>query len=173
MSALNEPNCRKIGNKLHISLMLKVPIDIEVELLGMLPTDSHQVEGEDFVSQTENLKSAVVMTEVSQVEFEEQIRVLSNQIVAELFQGGEVFSTFEETQDEDNLGNQESTPTPEESTVDILLLEKDNAAIEEVTHTPERQKRRFIDSLNDGLTLGVNVVGTALFLGKLANYSWE
>jgi hypothetical protein len=172
MSAFPEPNCRLEGNKLHVSLMLKVPIDIEVELLGMLPT-SHQVEGQDLVSQTENLKSAVVMSEVSQVEFEEQIRVLSNQIVAELFQGGEVFSTFEETQDEDNLVNQESTPTPEESTVDILLLEKDNAVLEEVTHTPERQKRRFIDSLNDGLTLGVNVVGTALFLGKLANYSWE
>jgi hypothetical protein len=171
MSALPEPNCRLEGNKLHISLMLKVPIDIEVELLGMSPT-SHQVEGEGFVRQTEDLKSAVVMSEASQVEFEEQIRILSNQIVAELFQGGEAFSTFEETQYEDNLVNQETTSTAD-SGVDILLLEKDDAAIEEVTHTPEKQKRRFIDSLNDGLTLAVNAVGTALFLGKLANYSWE
>jgi len=167
MSALPEPNCRLEGNKLHVSLML----NIEVEL-GMSPT-SHQVEGEEFVSHTENLKSAVVISEMSQVEFEEQIRVLSNQIVAELFQGGEAFSTFEETPDEDNLVNQESTSTSEESAVDILLLEKDDAAIIEVTQTPEIQKRRFIDSLNDGLTLTVNVVGTALFLGKLANYTWE
>lgn len=172
MSALNEPNCRLEGNKLHLSLMLKVPIDIEVELLGMSPT-SHQLEDKGFVRQTENLKSAVVMSEASQVEFEEQIRVLSNQIVAELFQVNKVFSTFEETQYEDNLVNQESTSTPEESAVDILLLEKDDADVEEVTHTPEKQKRRFIDSLNDGLTLAVNAVGTALFLGKLANYSWE
>ncbi len=170
MSALPEPNYRLEANKLHISLMLKVPIDIEVEL-GMSPTN-HQKE-QDLVSQTENFKSAVVMSEVSQVDFEEQIRVLSNQIVAQLFQDGEVFSTFEETQDEQNLVNQESTLTSEESAVDILLLEKDNAVIEEVTQTPEKQKRRFIDSLNDGLTLAVNVVGTALFLGKLANYSWE
>lgn len=155
MSALPEPKCHLEGNKLHISLMLKVPIDIEVEL-GMLPTDSYQVEGQGFISQTEDLKSAVVMTEVSQVEFDEQIRILSNQIVAQIFQGNEAFSTFKETQD-----------------VDILSLEKDNAAIEEVTHTAEKQNRRFIDSLNDGLTLAVNVVGTALFLGKLANYSWE
>lgn len=172
MSALPEPNCRLEGNKLHVSLMLKLPIDIEVEL-GITATDSYQVEGKGFISQTEDLKSATVISEVSQVEFEEQIRILSNQIVAELFQGAEVFSTFEETQYEDNLGNQESTSTPEESTVDILLLEKDDAVIEEVTHTPERQKRRIIDSLNDGLTLAVNAVGTVLFLGKLANYSWE
>jgi hypothetical protein len=165
MPALPEPNCRLEGNKLHVSLMLKVPIDIEVEL-GMSPTNSHEKE-QDLVSETENLKSAVVMSEVSQVEFEEQIRILSNQIVAQLFQKDEVLSTFEETQD------QESTSTSDSSGKDILSLEEDNAAIEEVTQTPERQKRRFIDSLNDGLTLAVNVVGTALFLGKLANYSWE
>ena len=172
MSALPEPNCHLEGNKVHASLNLKTPIDIEVQLLGMSPT-SHQVEDKGFVRQTEDLKSAVVMSEASQVEFEEQIRVLSNQIVAELFQGGEAFSTFEETQYEDNLVNQESTSTQDCSSVDILSLEKDNAAIEEVTHTSEKQKRRFIDSLNDGLTLAVNAVGTALFLGKLANYSWE
>jgi hypothetical protein len=172
MSALPEPNCHLEGNKVHASLNLKTPIDIEVQLLGMSPT-SHQVESEGFVSQTENLKSAVVMSEVTQLEFEEKIRVLSNQIVAELFQGGEAFSTFEETQDEENLANQGSISTADCSSVDILYLEKDNAAIEEVTHTSEKQKRRFIDSLNDGLTLAVNAVGTALFLGKLANYSWE
>ena len=172
MSALPEPNCRLEGNKLHVSLMLKVPIDIEVEL-GMSPIISHQAKGQDLVTQTENLKSAVVMSEVSQVEFEEQIRVLSNQIVTQLFQDSQVFSRFEETQDEDHLANQESTPTLQKSAVDILLLEKDDAGIIEVTHTPEKQNRRIIDSLNDGLTLAVNVVGTALFLGKLANYSWE
>jgi len=169
MPTLPEPNCRLEGNKLHVSLMLKVPIDIEVEL-GMSPTNSHEKE-QDLVSQTENLKSAVVMSEVNQVEFEEQIRILSNQIVAQLFQKGEALSTFEETQD--NLGNQESTTISDSSGEDILSLEEDNAAIQEVKQTPERQKRRFIDSLNDGLTLAVNAVGTALFLGKLANYSWE
>jgi len=165
MPALPEPNCRLEGNKLHVSLMLKVPIDIEVEL-GMSPTNSHEKE-QDLVSQTEIINSAVVMSEVNQVEFEEQIRILSNQIVTQLFQKNEVLSTFEETQD------QESTSTSDSSGEDILSLEKDNAAIKEVTQTPERQKRRFIDSLNDGLTLAVNAVGTALFLGKLANYSWE
>jgi hypothetical protein len=165
MPTLPEPNCRLEGNELDVSLMLKVPIDFEVEL-GMSPTNSHQKE-QDLVSETENLKSAVVMSEVSQVEFEEQIRILSNQIVTELFQKGVALSTFEETQD------QESTTISDSSGVDILSLEEDNAAIEEVKQTPERQKRRFIDSLNDGLTLAVNAVGTALFLGKLANYSWE
>ncbi len=168
MPTLPEPNCRLEGNKLHVSLMLKVPIDIEVEL-GMSPT-SHEKE-QDLVSQTEIINSAVVMSEVSQVEFEEQIRILSNQIVTQLFQKGKALSTFEETQD--NLEHQESTSTSDSSGVDILSLEEDNAAIEEVKQTPERQKRRFIDSLNDGLTLAVNAVGTALFLGKLANYSWE
>ncbi|MGI8499818.1 MAG: hypothetical protein ACR2LR_01575 [Hassallia sp.] len=171
MSALPEPNCHLQGNKLHVSLMLKVPIEIELEL-GMSPT-FRQVEGQDFVSQTEDLKSAVVMSEVSQVEFEEQIRVLSNQIVAQLFQDNEIFSTFPETEISDNLANKESTPTRDSSGVDILLSKKDNAVLEKLTQTPERQKRRFIDSLNDGLTLAVNTVGTVLFLGKLANYTWE
>jgi hypothetical protein len=165
MPALPEPNCRLEGNKLHVSLMLKVPIDIEVEL-GMSPTNSHEKE-QDLVSKTEIINSAVVMSEVNQVEFEEQIRILSNQIVAQLFQKSEVLSTLEETQD------QESTSTSDSSGEDILSLEEDNAAIKEVKQTPERQKRRFIDSLNDGLTLAVNAVGTVLFLGKLANYSWE
>lgn len=172
MSALNEPNSRLEGNKLHISLMLKVPIDIEVEL-GMSPIISHQAKGQDLVSQTEDLKSAVVMSKVNQVEFDEQVRVLSNQIVTQLFQEGEAFSKLQKTQYQDNLLHQESTYTANYKSVDILSSEKNNAAIEEVTHTPERQKRRIIDSLNDGLTLAVNVVGTALFLGKLANYSWE
>ncbi|MGI2906864.1 hypothetical protein [Tolypothrix sp. VBCCA 56010] len=172
MSALNQPNSRLEGNKLHISLMLKVPIDIEVEL-GMSPIISHQAKGQDLVSQTEDLKSAVVMSKVNQVEFDEQVRVLSNQIVTQLFQEGEAFYKLQETQYQDNLVHQESTSTANYKSVDILSSEKNNAAIEEVTHTPERQKRRIIDSLNDGLTLAVNVVGTALFLGKLANYSWE
>lgn len=172
MSALNEPNSRLEGNKLHISLMLKVPIDIEVEL-GMSPIISHQAKGQDLVTQTEDLKSAVVMSKVNQVEFDEQVRVLSNQIVTQLFQEGKAFSTLPETQIMENLPEQISTSIPDSSTVDILLLEKDNVYIEEVTQLPERQKRRFVDSLNDGLTLAVNVVGTALFLGKLANYSWE
>ncbi|MBD2606565.1 hypothetical protein H6G81_19020 [Scytonema hofmannii FACHB-248] len=168
MPTLPEPNCRLEGTELNVSLMLKVPIDIEAKL-GMSPTSNEKEQ--DLVSQTEIINSAVVMSEVNQVEFEEQIRILSNQIVAQLFQKGEVLSTFEETQD--NLGNQESTTISDSSGEDILSLEEDNAAIKEVKQTPERQKRRFIDSLNDGLTLAVNAVGTALFLGKLANYSWE
>ncbi|GAX43078.1 hypothetical protein NIES4075_40890 [Tolypothrix sp. NIES-4075] len=170
MSALNESNSRLEGNKLHISLMLKVPLDIEVEL-GISPT-IHQNK-QDLVSQTEDLKSAVVMSEVNQVEFEEQVRILSNQIVTQLFQEGEVFSTLPETQILENLPEQISTYIPDSLTGDMLLSEKDNVYIEEITQLPERQKRRFVDSLNDGLTLAVNVVGTALFLGKLANYSWE
>ncbi|MBW4567140.1 MAG: hypothetical protein KME31_03675 [Tolypothrix carrinoi HA7290-LM1] len=170
MSALNEPNSRLEGNKLHISLMLKVPIDIEVEL-GISPKNYQKKQ--DLVSQTEDFKSAVVMSKLNQVEFEEQIRVLSNQIVTQLFQEGEVFSTLPETQILENLPEQISTSIPDSSTGDILLSEKDNVYIEEVTQIPERQKRRFVDSLNDGLTLAVNAVGTALFLGKLANYSWE
>ncbi|MEL6164514.1 MAG: hypothetical protein AAFR37_12395, partial [Cyanobacteria bacterium J06628_3] len=36
-----------------------------------------------------------------------------------------------------------------------------------------KRKMRLADSLNNSLTLTVNLMGTMLRLGKLANYSWE
>ena len=205
--SLPEPKCDLKGNKLTISFMLKVPIDIEVELLGMQPT-SNQVKREEFINQIEysglhldtiqNLPPSVpdtpllnkergrgevlctsnreplylestIINHLSQAEFDEQVRVLSNQIVTEILHGGEIFSPLEKNQVEsDNLENQQ----PELSDANILLSNEQEVVIQEVNQT-EQQKRRFIDSLNDGLTLGVNAVGTVLFLGKLANYSWE
>ena len=234
--SLPEPKCDLKGNKLTISFMLKVPIDIEVELLGMQPT-SNQVKREEFINQIEysglhldtiqNLTPSVpgtpllnkergrgevlstsnqephltpsvpdtpllnkergrgevlctsnreplylestIINHLSQAEFDEQVRVLSNQIVTEILHGGEIFSPLEKNQVEsDNLENQQ----PELSDANILLSNEQEVVIQEVNQT-EQQKRRFIDSLNDGLTLGVNAVGTVLFLGKLANYSWE
>ena len=51
--SLPEPKCDLKGNKLTISFMLKVPIDIEVELSVIQPT-SNQVKGEEFVNQIED-----------------------------------------------------------------------------------------------------------------------
>ena len=204
--SLPEPKCDLKGNKLTISFMLKVPIDIEVELSVIQPT-SNQVKGEEFVNQIEdsglhlntiqNLTPSVpdtpllnkergrgevlctsnqeplylestIINHLSQAEFDEQVRVLSNQIVTEILHGGQVFSPQDINQVEsDNLENQQ----PELSDANILLSNEKEVVIQ--LNQTEQQKRRFIDSLNDGLTLGVNAVGTVLFLGKLANYSWE
>lgn len=201
-----EPKCDLKGNKLTISFMLKVPIDIEVELSVIQPT-SNQVKGEEFVNQTEysslyldtiqNLTPSVpdtpllnkergrgevlctsnreplhleptIINHFNQAEFDEQVRVLSNQIVTEILHSGEIFSQLDINQVEsDRLENQQ----PELSDANILS-NKEEVVIQEVNQI-EKQKRGFIDSLNDGLTLGVNTVGTVLFLGKLANYSWE
>ncbi len=43
-----------------------------------------------------------------------------------------------------------------------------------LTPTVEKTRMgRYLDWLNDGLALSVNFTGSCLFLGKLANYSWE
>ncbi|MBR8840184.1 MAG: hypothetical protein DSM106950_40890 [Stigonema ocellatum SAG 48.90 = DSM 106950] len=85
MSALSEPTCHLEGNKIRVSMMLKVPIDIEIELLGMPSTPSSQ-------------GSVTGDSELALDDFSEQVRVLSNRIVAQLFQSGLAVSTVPQTQ---------------------------------------------------------------------------
>ncbi|MFH7028398.1 MAG: hypothetical protein ACHBN1_24135 [Heteroscytonema crispum UTEX LB 1556] len=184
MSAFSEPKYYSEGNKLLVSFMLKVPIELEIELLGMPPTVQQQVKGQvkgqEFVSQTGNSESAVVINEDTQAELYEKIRVISDQLVVQLLESCEAVSNSPPTQHEKDIAKAEQfgidTSLLKEEKQERKEEEKEEGTIPKVTPpTPFEKKRmaRIFDSVNDGFTLGVNVVGRIFFLGKLANYSWE
>ena len=171
MSAVSEPTYQREGNKIRVSMMLKVPIDLELELLGMPGVGGSQIDG----SPTGDFGSAVVMSGEGEADFYEEIRVLSNQLVAQLLQDRQVVSTFPQTQHEqDNPANQEEGTTKTERSINTWVPDSEKAVIQSATPPLEKKPTgRLLDSFNNGLTLAVNVVGSALFLGKLANYTWE
>jgi hypothetical protein len=171
MSVTPSHNPNSEGRKFQISLMLKMPIDIELELSGMPSANSNQVEGSS--------EFTVVMNNQGKPELED-IQVLSNQILNQLLQACQETTTSQYKQD--NLGNnQEDTSLAELKGVDTLLANvvtnqqfTPPAAIQQLTPPIEKkQRRRFLDLINDSFTLSINSIGTIFFLGKLANYSWE
>jgi hypothetical protein len=195
MSTILEPSCSSEGRKIHLSFTLKMPIDIELELSSMPEIHFSQLENKEFYIQKEDSESAVVMNGEAQLNDDRNIEALSTQIVAQLLQ---TLPTVPQTQPQQNnplpledfrlgsRGAEEHGSTGEEMISVTLRQEesKDKEISGEVYNrksnkpdiTPPSEKNstvRLLDSLNNGFTLAVNVVGTVLFLGKLANYSWE
>jgi hypothetical protein len=151
--------------------MLKMPIDIELELSAMVSANSNQVEA--------NSESTVVISNQGKPELED-VQVLSNQILNQLLQACQETTTSQYEQD--NLeNNQEDTNLGELKSVDTLLANvvanqqfTPAAAIQQLTPPIEKKQRgRLLDLINDSFTLSINSIGTIFFLGKLANYSWE
>lgn len=171
MSVTPSYNPNSEGRKFQISLMLKMPIDIELEFSGMPSANYNQVEG--------NSESAVVISNKGKPELVD-FQVLSNQILNQLLQACQETTTSQYEQD--NLGNnQEDTNLAELKSVDTLLANvvanqqfTPPAAIQQLTTPMEKKQRgRLLDLINDSFTLSINSIGTIFFLGKLANYSWE
>lgn len=170
MSATPSYNLNSEGRKFQISLMLKMPIDIELELSGMPSTNHSQVEG--------NSESAVVISHKGKPELED-VHVLSNQILNQLLQACQDSTVAQHEQD--NLGNNQKDTIAEPYCVDTLSANvvaiqqfTPPAAIQQLTPPIEKKQRgRLLDLINDSFTLSINSIGTILFLGKLANYSWE
>ncbi|WP_156818077.1 hypothetical protein [Mastigocladopsis repens] len=181
--------------------MLKVPIDIELDVLGIPPTNSHQIEGQELLKLIEDSRSAIVISGVNQAELcSSNVEISSNQLVGQLeqvqvvstahiqdkqdtpghHQEGiiaecQLIDSLAQIQDEqDNSGNYQEDTIIEFYHINSLLVEQGFATIQPLPPVFKKKlTKRVFDSLNDGLTLAVNTVGTILFLGKLANYSWE
>ncbi|MCC5606973.1 hypothetical protein LC612_09290 [Nostoc sp. CHAB 5834] len=164
--------------KLNISLLLKVPIDLEIEVLGVPPTNCHQAEHKKEDTNIFKLigdsEPEIVISGASLADLDENSQALVSQIVGELEQTGKIFSTFSQTQyEQDKPGNYEQEIVEKYECIDTFSIE-DFVAIQ--PETPQRHKKimgRFLDSLSDSFALAVNSMGTVLFLGKLANYTWE
>ena len=164
--------------KVNISMMLKVPIDIEIEVLAIPPTNSHQAEEKkedtNIFSLREYFEPEIMINGASLADLDENSQALVSQIVGQLEQRSKIFSTLSQTQyEQDKSGNYEQEIVEKYECVDTFSTEE-FAVIQ--PQTPQHNKKilgRFLDSFNDSFALVVNTMGTVLFLGKLANYTWE
>lgn len=144
-------------------MMLKMPIEIELDVLGLPPTGDHQIEEQEFFSRTEDSGATAVISEGDQSDLYGDVRILSSQLVRQL--------------EQDSPGNYEQETVTESECLDTLPLEEGFAAIQ--LQIPSLENKRMgnlltpLDSFNDSLAFVVNTMGAILRLGKLANYSWE
>ncbi len=152
MSTTPKSNYKLEGNKIVVSLTLNFPLEFEIEL-----------EGTQYPKNLESAISAnsdIIINEIKKTQLHEKIEVISNKLATEIL-------------DKSNSEEKLSSPIAQ----DILNTSLDNTneaqSNLQVTSTTKKTKVRFPDSVNDSLTLAVNIVGNMLFLGKLANYSWE
>ena len=152
MSTTPKSNYKLEGNKIVVSLTLNFPLEFEIEL-----------EGTQYPKNLESAISAnsdIIINEINKTQLHEKIEVLSNKLATEI---------LDKSNSEEKLNSLMAQ--------DILNTSLDNTnepqSNLQVTSTTKKTKVRFPDSVNDSLTLAVNIVGNILFLGKLANYSWE
>lgn len=167
MSTTPESNYKIEANKLLVSMTLKVPLQFEIELQGMQNTDS-QSNYQDFNTAI-NANSDLIIEKINQAKIDEQARVLSNQLATRILNNQSPLPSDNADTWKEKVGNLER------DRLSTALNTENKLEIEQqiIHHIQKKRKVRLGDSFNDSLTLAVNFVGTMLFLGKLANYSWE
>lgn len=166
-----ELNSKLENNKVLVSLNLKVPIQFEIELQPMENRDYSSVDDsanlkKANIASLNNASANFIMNEINNSQINEQLEVLSNQIANHILKNNpnQLVSDNSDTQlSLNNYNNQEEK-------LEALFV---NNSHNQENLTVKKRKLRIADSLNDSLTLAVNCVGAILFMGKLANYSWE
>ncbi|WP_414624689.1 hypothetical protein [Calothrix sp. CCY 0018] len=152
MSTTPKSNYKLEGNKIVVFLTLNFPLEFEIELEG--------TQYPKILESAISANSDIIINEIKKTQLDEKIQVLSNKLATEI---------LDKSNSEEKLNSLMAQ--------DILNTSLDNTnepqSNLQVTSTPKKTKVRFPDSVNDSLTLAVNIVGNILFLGKLANYSWE
>ncbi|MEO0837863.1 MAG: hypothetical protein AAF063_03015 [Cyanobacteria bacterium J06643_5] len=153
MSTTSEYNHQSQANKILVSLNLNVPLQFEIEL------QTTQFQELNQLNNQESLISDIVLNEINQTKLNEQIK--------------------------DALYNLEDKSLDKLQEKKLRTIKSRNISNELLSNANEPQsnqqneiiankrKMRLADSLNNSLTLTVNLMGTMLRLGKLANYSWE
>ncbi|AKG20027.1 hypothetical protein [Calothrix sp. 336/3] len=193
MSTIPEADYKLENNKMLVSLTLKVPVQFEIELQGMVNSDSqdNSTSDDSIKREQEQIKNIIqsseelIINSINNSQINEQLESLSNQLVTHLLR--DKSQHFVSSSNDVRLQTN-PFPNPEQNLAGLLRNhdfqpycnhqeKQDNYQPVRYTHQEvaqdKKRKVRFADSLNDGLTLVVNCVGTALFLGKLANHSWE
>ncbi|BAZ16512.1 hypothetical protein NIES4071_83890 [Calothrix sp. NIES-4071] len=181
MSTMPELNYKLENNKVLVSLTLKVPIQFEIEMQTMANRDYFSVDDSAKIEKV-NIENAVnaganfIINEINNFKINEQLEFLSSQIATQIstdnsnqFESDiyDVKSPFNNFEHEEKL-----TALP----IDNREEQRNNQQIEYYNQenlTNKKRKLRFSESLNDSLSLMVNCVGGMLFIGKIANYSWE
>jgi hypothetical protein len=159
-------------------IVLKVPIEIDLDVLGLPPTQSHQIEGQELFSHTKDSELMATISEVGQTGLSRDVQISSSQLVSLLEQNGQFLYAQPQTQHEqDNPGNDKRGTAAECEGLDILPVKENCLAIQ--LQTPSLENKRMgnlldlLDLVNDGLALSVNAIAAIFCLGKLANYSQE
>ncbi|MEM9925301.1 MAG: hypothetical protein AAF915_16380 [Cyanobacteria bacterium P01_D01_bin.50] len=176
--SIPESNYKLEDNKILVSLTLKIPLQFEIELRGMENTDVSQFERKKVSNQAKNINESFINNEINQAEIEKKVQLLSNQLATQILdnhnhilseKNGNKFSSNNQ-----GVREEKSRVLQENKSLNISdIKDKTETNQKTISTTNKNRKLRFADSLNDGLTLAANVVGTMLFMGKLANYSWE
>jgi len=163
MSTIQEYNYKLEGNKMLIYLTLKVPLQFEIDLQGMQDIDFSKFDNCESFKTAINANSDLIINKINQDEITGKLQVLSH------------INEFQLSLD--NLNNQEKklANSLEQDSLNTQFNseEKPQRNQRVISNTNKKGKVDFADLLNNSLTLAVNFVGTILFLGKLANYSWD
>ncbi|MEL6459157.1 MAG: hypothetical protein AAFQ91_13005 [Cyanobacteria bacterium J06621_15] len=141
------------SNKILVSLNLNIPLEFEIEL--KIP-ESREFNGQENLNSVLSSRSDLIIKKISEAASDEKIEDISNQLMTQIV---------------DNYNQQENLSTQMTEKMPNVSLNCENN--QKISNSKKAIKKRLADSLNDSLTFGVNIFGTVLFLGKLANYSWE
>lgn len=169
MSTTPESNYQLEGNKVIVSLNLKIPLQFEIELGGIQDTQSGQLNYQENLQTAISENSDLMIEKINQAEIDQQAQILSSQLATQV-----LFHMNKSKLSSDNLEEKLKILSEKDSSYAPFNSENTSQSNQQLIYNSrEKRKVRFADSLNDSLTLAVNFVGAMLFLGKLANYSWE
>jgi hypothetical protein len=175
MSILPEPIQKR---KLNISMMLNVPIDIEIEVLELPPKNHYQADDKNedtiFGNIIKDFEPKVVINGASLAELDQNSQTLVSQFVEQLGQTDSFLSMLSQTQGEPKIQDKLQPDVAQNNEYLETVSTKDFTAISsEISPHNNKNMFRLLDSFNDSFAFIANTVGTVLFLGKIVNYSWD
>lgn len=163
--------------KLNVSMMLKVPIDLEIEVLELPSINQHTDEQKENQTRWNLIEAAepeIIVNGAKLADLDENSQAMVAQIVSQLQQKDHIVTPVSSTQEQqDNLVNDEQEIRENYKYINTDSLPEFAVIQPQIPPEPKKIKVRFLDSINDAFAFGVNTMATILFLGKLANYSWD
>ncbi|MBV6626248.1 MAG: hypothetical protein KI793_25500 [Rivularia sp. (in: Bacteria)] len=161
MSVTTKSNYNLQDNKIVVRLNLNIPLEFEIDLQTMNNAESNQFDEGKSLNSAISANSDSIIDKINDADFDQAIKVVSNKFATEIL----------------NNHNQKKELSKEQKTnvlnTSINSQNHLQGNQEVIYNTKKKRKVTMADSLNDSFTMAVNLIATMLFLGKLANYSWE
>lgn len=175
MSTSPEAKYNLETKKLVVNLMLNVPIEIELEVSQNLPTEYSQLSSQEVDNQTDNFEEIAVKGKLSQCNSIEDVLIPSSQIkeiLTKAIEHHQILPSLPISEYEVQENNSKENLFKHKQ-IEQLSPQEINITRNSITRFDKQPILRVVDLFNDGLVFTVNTVGAMLFLGKVANYSWE
>jgi hypothetical protein len=163
-------------SKINISMMLNVPLNIEIEILPSSPISKYHPEEqieEIILDQTlRNSESKVIVNEVNIAQLEEY--PLKEQIINQIEQIVSTDSVLSSNQYKKQVqNNSQFDVVRQDKLLGLLSTGKSQDISSQILPHKNKNALGFLDSFNDSFAFMANTVGKILFLGKIVNYSWD